>query len=228
MVGLLFWPRGAASALRKALAEAYADSARYLERGRRLRHALLRGPRVRPLAPPADEATRAAAASRRLDDAFRSYLAERGSKPVPLAEVTTLVTGAAALRLTADAVLDLWQRDEHQAEGDRETAAQRAADARTPKWRAGTTSWPPASRPGTRRPRRSPTTTPPMPASSRRCATTSSTGTGNTNATAVRMIWTGDHLDAARRMQGALVEPARETTEQHPFWSRLTRGTTIP
>ena len=34
-------------------------------------------------------------ASRRLDDTFRSYLAERGAKPVPLAEVTGLVTGVA-------------------------------------------------------------------------------------------------------------------------------------
>src|SRR4029077_12098703 len=30
VVGLLLWPRGAAAALRKAIAEAYADSARYL------------------------------------------------------------------------------------------------------------------------------------------------------------------------------------------------------
>ena len=28
-------------------------------------------------------------------------------------------------------------------------------------------------------------------------------------ATAVRMIWTADHLDAARRLQATLVEPAR-------------------
>jgi hypothetical protein len=36
---------------------------------------------------------------------------------------------------------------------------------------------------------------------------------GNATATAVRMIWTGDHLDAARRMQEALVEPARAATD---------------
>ena len=30
LVGLLFWPRGAGAALEQALAEAYADSARYL------------------------------------------------------------------------------------------------------------------------------------------------------------------------------------------------------
>jgi hypothetical protein len=32
---------------------------------------------------------------------------------------------------------------------------------------------------------------------------------GQATATAVRMIWTGDHLDAARRLQGSLIEPAR-------------------
>jgi hypothetical protein len=28
----------------------------------------------------------------------------------------------------------------------------------------------------------------------------------------VRMIWTGDHLDAARRLQRIVVEPARDVT----------------
>jgi hypothetical protein len=28
----------------------------------------------------------------------------------------------------------------------------------------------------------------------------------------VRMIWPGDHLDAARRLQWLVVEPAREAT----------------
>ena len=56
-------------------------------------------------------AQQAAAASRRLDDTFRGYLAERGAKQIPLAEVTALVTGVAGLRLAADAVLDLWSAD---------------------------------------------------------------------------------------------------------------------
>ncbi|MDE3134451.1 MAG: hypothetical protein KGL15_10315, partial [Acidobacteriota bacterium] len=34
-------------------------------------------------------------------------------------------------------------------------------------------------------------------------------GDGHANATGVRVIWTGDHLDAARRLQDALVGPAR-------------------
>ena len=59
---------------------------------------------------PTDEAIRAAAASRRLDDTFRTYLAERGAKPVPLAEVTAWSPASSGLRLAGDAVLDLWQR----------------------------------------------------------------------------------------------------------------------
>jgi hypothetical protein len=80
---------------------------------------------------PTDEAIRAAAAARRLDDTFRSYLAERGAKPVPLAEVTSLVTGVVGLRLAGDAVLDLWQHDD-EAGGDRNRGPAGAArDHRT-------------------------------------------------------------------------------------------------
>jgi len=32
---------------------------------------------------------------------------------------------------------------------------------------------------------------------------------GNATATGVRVIWTGDHLDGVRRLQGILVDPAR-------------------
>jgi hypothetical protein len=38
---------------------------------------------------------------------------------------------------------------------------------------------------------------------------------GEATATAVRVIWTGDHLDAARRLQEALVEPARAAVGEH-------------
>ena len=53
-----------------------------------------------------------------------------------------------------------------------------------------------------------------------------SDGDGNATATAVRMIWTGDHLDAARRLQALLVEPARaaarrRTAARELPWVRL-------
>src|SRR6185312_763074 len=92
VVGVLFWPRGAAPALRQALADAYADGAGYL--ASTVRFGMSRGdPGAPALSAVTGDATRAAAASRRLDDAFRTYLAERGTKRIPLADVTGLVTG---------------------------------------------------------------------------------------------------------------------------------------
>ena len=80
-----------------------------------------------------------AAAARRLDDTFRGYLAERGAKPVPLAEMTTLVTGVAGLRLAADAVLDLWQRDDGSPAGDRAAARHELLRSQRARRAAGTT-----------------------------------------------------------------------------------------
>jgi uncharacterized membrane protein YccC len=123
-VGVLFWPRGAGAALGRALADAYADSAEYLAGAARF--GIGRCDSVALPAPaPTDEAVRAAAAARRLDDTFRSYLAERGAKPLPLAEVTSLVTGVVGLRLAGDAVLDLWRQDgSGDGDGDRTAARQ--------------------------------------------------------------------------------------------------------
>lgn len=119
-VGLLFWPRGAAAALGKALSEAYADSARYLAGA--VAYGLGRCDDCLPTGPaPREEAVAAAAAARRLDDTFRGYLTERGAKPIPLSEVTGLVTGVAGVRLAADAVLELWDGD-GSAGGDRSAA----------------------------------------------------------------------------------------------------------
>jgi hypothetical protein len=37
---------------------------------------------------------------------------------------------------------------------------------------------------------------------------------GNASTTAVRMIWTDDHLDVVRRLQAAIISPARATAGQ--------------
>ena len=211
-VGLLFWPRGAAAALRQALAEAYRDSARYLagavEFGVGCCDASI------PTAPePTDAATRASAAARRLDDTFRGYLAERGAKPVPLAEVTGLVTGVVGLRLAADAVVDLWRRDGGDADGDRTAAREEllSSTRRVAGWYeslatslVGETEVPaPLERDA---------------AADQRLVTAVrhdlSSDDGHANATAVRMIWTGDHLDSVRRLQALVAEPARAAAEQ--------------
>ena len=168
---------------------------------------------ARRLAPgPAAEAVRAAAAARRLDDTFRSYLAERGAKPVPLAEVTSLVTGVVGLRLAGDAVLDLWQARRRPADGDR-AAARRELLAESERM----TGWYDAARREPHRPRRGARPAAagpaaPPPARRRRQPRPARPTTAERRATAVRVIWTGDHLDAARRLQTTLVGPARATT----------------
>jgi uncharacterized membrane protein YccC len=210
VVGLFFWPRGAAAALGQALAEAYTESARYL--AATVEFGLGCCDQGMPArAAPTDEAIQAAAAARRLDDAFRGYLAERGAKPVPLAEVTGLVTGVAGLRLAGDAVLDLWQRDDGQSGGDRAAARYQllASTQAVAGWyerfaeSLGGRGEVPDAIPqdvaaddvlvdAVRRDLRG--------------------EDGSASAVAVRIMWTGDHLDAARRLQGSLVEPARAVT----------------
>ena len=218
VVGVLFWPRGAAPALRQALAQAYADGAGYL--ASTVRFGMSRGDPSMPARPAlADDAARAAAASRRLDDAFRTYLAERGAKRLPLADVARLVTGVVGLRLEADAILDLWRGDDGQAGGDEATARHEILGTaeRVTSWYGG-------------------------------LATTIITGgelpqplahdkaadgrlvravrrdllgnDGRASAIAVRMIWTGDHLDVVRRLQAAIISPARATAGQ-PVGGRI-------
>jgi len=209
VVGILFWPRGAASALSKALAEAYADSARYLAAA--VDFGMRRCDSAAPdSAVPTQEAIRAAAASRRMDDAFRGYLAERGAKGVALAEVTRLVTGASGLRLAADAVLDLWECDDDRSVGDRSAA--RAEVLRTSE---SVTGWygALADSLGARRPA-------PAPLARDERADhrlVQAVGRdlrgedGQATPAAVRVIWTSDHLDAARRLQASLIQPALTT-----------------
>ncbi len=49
--------------------------------------------------------TDARAAGLRLDDAFREYLFERGTKSVPIAELTAVSNGASRVRLAAEAIV---------------------------------------------------------------------------------------------------------------------------
>ncbi len=201
VVGLLFWPRGAAAALRRALATAYADAARYMESAADDRDG----------ATTEGEHDRAAAASRRLDDAYRSYLAERGTKRAHLADVTSLVTGVTALRLNAAALIDLWRHDRGVAH-DHPTVAQaalRATGERVRSWydELGSSLVGQIAVPA------------PLdhdePTESRlvdAVRTDLTDDHGNATADGVRVIWAADHLDAARRLQRTLVEPAQAAT----------------
>jgi uncharacterized membrane protein YccC len=212
VVGLVFWPRGAARALGTALSEAYAAGVRYLDAS--VAYGLgCCDAAAGASAPPQVEAAAAAAAARRLDDIFRGYLSDRGTKSVPLSEVTSLVSGVAGVRLAADAVVDLWS-GAAPAQGDR-VAARRtltAASARMSGWfdhfAAGLTG------------------AEELPDALDRDAVADGQlidavahdlgdGDGHATATGVRVIWTGDHLDAVRRLQESLIEPARAAVAQH-------------
>ncbi len=212
VVGVLFWPRGAGAALGRALAEAYTDSARYLADA--VDFGMLRcdarpSNTVPPTAP-IDASVRAAAASRRLDDAFRTYLAERGAKPIPLAGVTNLVTGVGGLRLAGDAVLDLWRRDDGGAGGDR-AAARRELLGTTEVVVGWYDDLAASLLQGSRAPTplaRDELADSGLVDALRRDLLSDD---GRTTSTAVRMVWTGDYLDAVRRLQDTLVRPSERT-----------------
>jgi uncharacterized membrane protein YccC len=205
-VGLVFWPRGAATALGAALSAAYRSSSHYLSQAV---DANLTG---RGGAAIAEKAT-ALADFGRLDDAFRQYLAERGAKHVPLAEASSLVTGTVALRLSADAVVDLW-RD---VDGAKDLAnADRAvvtSAEQIERWYDSLAES--LSLDGH---------LPPDPISGdqvgedRWAAALPADTVPGTEMSAVRVIWTADHLDAARRLQPKLAEAARMAAKSRGAW----------
>lgn len=205
LVGLLFWPRGATFTLSRSLSEALSDGANYL--GKAVDYGVSRCDRIPvPASLPASEARRAAAASRRLDDAFRTYLAERGTKRLPLSDLTTMVNAVAELRLTADAVLGLWSSVGHRPEGDRAQARQevRGTAERMTDWFAqaagalvGVDGPPqPAS--------------PDAAAGTRLVAALGRDLEGDSErgaAAAVRMIWTAQHVETARYLEAGVAGP---------------------
>lgn len=196
-VALLLWPRGAAAELGGALGDAYRSGVSFL--------AAATSGRVKK-SQRSEEGERAAAASRRLDDAFRTYLAERGAKPVPLSEVTTLVTGVAILRLSADAVADLW--DQGLAVGDEWRVARERLDAATTEvvaWFAKFCEE--FDQSGAAR-----LVGPDHPSDGgvkeavRAQLVSSRSGDG---AVALAFLWTADQLEAVRRLEAKVAEAAR-------------------
>jgi hypothetical protein len=212
VVGLLFWPRGASSALRKALADAYAESAAYLVSAVEFGTLKCSSHASAPARPVA-QASRAAAADHRLDDAFRAYLAEHGPKPVPLADMAGLVSEVGGVRLAAGAVLDLWRSDQTKATADRSAACGEVVQSltRLSSWYDDLAS----SLVSGEQPR--------DPLAYDQAADARlieavrldlDSGDSEAAATAVRLVWTGDHLDAARRLQEAIVPAARAASER--------------
>jgi fusaric acid resistance family protein len=201
LVGALFWPRGAGAQLGRALAGAYGDAGRALRT--RIEAAL--APEVTGPAVAAGAAQEAAASARRLDDALRTFLADRGAKRVSYADVTTLVNGVAVLRLTASAIAGVWEgatpprRDGPSAARDEVVAAGRGICgwyAEAARALAGLGPMP-AARPA-------------GPADDARLldAARRDLDAGEAAETVVGIVWTADHTDVARRLQGRLAGPA--------------------
>ncbi len=90
-VGLVFWPRGAATVLRENLATAYSRAADYVA----ISASQLTG--TRDAGDPARAEQAADAARHQLDDAFRQYLAERSAKRADPESAARLVAGVARL-----------------------------------------------------------------------------------------------------------------------------------
>ena len=118
VVGVLFWPRGAASVVGDDLADAFRRGAAYLTQA--VDWAL--GDRHE--APDAGAA--AVTAGIRLDEALRGFLAEQGAKRVSKEELWMLVMATMRLRLTAYSLAGL-QAPEHMRHKHRGTAYARAA-----------------------------------------------------------------------------------------------------
>ena len=129
-VGALFWPRGAGGVLRGEMAETLRAGTTYLRSSLSFALALCDSSGA-VLAPPDLEMAHADDAARRLDNAFRQFSLERGTKAVPTSEVATLTGVAAYVRSTAAAVYDIW-RDQAPCTGERaesKLALLQAADA---------------------------------------------------------------------------------------------------
>ena len=103
VAGVLFWPRGAAGAIDAALSAAYRAGADYVRAA--VDHVVQRAP------DPRDALAEALRAGRRMDDALRQYLAERGAKRVPLMQLTKALNGATRLRLAGAAITGLRRLD---------------------------------------------------------------------------------------------------------------------
>jgi hypothetical protein len=210
LVGLLFWPRGASAAVGKALAEAYVDSANYLVSA--VGYAVsCCAPGSRPTTP--QDSRRAAAAARRLDDAFRTYIAERGAKPVPLSEMTALVTGVVGVRLVADAVLELWDRyaDDGSASNDRagaQSALLTSAD-RLLQWYTTLAGALDGQGPVPEPLAHDHATKAQLIEAVRRDLYDAD---GQASPTAIRILWTNAHLEVVRRLQPSLATAASRTT----------------
>ncbi len=211
-VGVLFWPRGAAAALGRALADGYRSAADYLVAA--VGYTMQAGPQ--PVA--AHARTRASAL--RLDDALRQYLAERGAKHAPLTNVTMLANGVGQLHFVADAIGTL----HHVGDGEppsRLTAPSRRLEAeagRLQTWYlrlADVLGDSAAPVPGLGAPYLHQART---DDAVREIIADGADATES--AFARRIFWSNEYLVDLSQFRTRLVEPVKEVSEQHdrPWW----------
>lgn len=125
-VGLLLWPRGAAAAVRRAVAAAYSEGVDYMAGSM---DALFEGAGSDRLEAEADEAR---GSGRRLDDAFHQYVAERSPGHLEIDSLIVLIAGATRLRFIGHTVRDsqaLWHLSPVSGGSDSLALSRQALDA---------------------------------------------------------------------------------------------------
>jgi uncharacterized membrane protein YccC len=198
LVGLLFWPRGAAAILRRSLDEAYQACATCLATCVAW---LLNGGPTDQLTKPRREAV---AREHLLDAAVRQYLSERAPPAQRIDDVAMLVAGAVRLRVTGDAQVALGHTVEGAARPDAESNVHRDSES-VRAWYAafGATI---AAR-----------TAPPPPAVAdgalsrgllQHVRSAAMTGDRPLTAAAIAVWWCAEHLNLLRRQENPIAQAA--------------------
>lgn len=194
VVGVLFWPRGAAAVVGDDLADAFRLGGAYLAQAVHwalgLRH-------EQPTAGPA------VTAGVRLDDALRGFLAEQGSKRMPKNDLWRLVVGATRLRLTAHSLAGL---PNPEVDGDPVSAALGERADVIAGWYERLAAYIGPHRNGTRAPLE-------LPRIDR-------VATSDPNRYLSCTLWVDEHLQHITPHLAELVEPAHEVATQRskPWW----------
>ena len=220
IAGLLLWPRGAAAAVGRALCEAYRAAGVYLQ---------FAVERVSSPYTPTEETELAQLFSDpafdRLDDAFRQYLWERGTRPVAIESVSELASGAMRTRLAAHALaqLTIVGNRRHRTLSDPAEAAGAALEERCRSVNAwyeelGTVLYGQARRP------------PPVPTADGKVTQSALALLDDARArrdvvelrTALRILWADEALDLEEKLQGELATSAVVFAERPRLESPVT------
>ena len=208
-VGVVFWPRGAASLVRSSVAAAYVSGVEFVDA------AVARIVDRTKMAASQPAARAAEATAARLDDAFRHYLAERSAKRLDLGDVGTLVSGAGHLRRTALSLTGLGLRvDGAAVPGDDGVRLSADADG-VHRWycRLATAlvdgdNPPPVGAPDATGRRHL----------ALRVGRAAAGGSSEEIHGAVMLLWASEHLDNLAHLEERLVPPAAAAAESRRRW----------